>query len=100
VNPLEQDFVEFHAQNPQVYELFDQFTRMLLNRGYRRHSADAVLHRIRWATAVETKDPAGFKINDHLSAYYSRFWMKNNPEHEGFFRLRELRNEEDKDDNN
>ena len=90
-NPIEERFWEMHAVNPRIYALFDRFTRMLIDRGYQHHSADAVLHRIRWATAVEM-DGDDFKINDHFSAYYSRLWMRNNPEHQGFFRCRVLRN--------
>jgi hypothetical protein len=94
---LEQEFLDFHGKNPCVYELFDNFTRLLLDRGYEHHSADAVLHRIRWATTVETTE-ADFKINNNYSAYYARLWMKNNPAHEGFFRCRELRGQFDDDD--
>lgn len=89
---LESEFLDFHRENPVVYELFKKFTRMLLDRGYGHHSADAVLHRIRWATMVETSDPE-FKINNNFSAYYARLWMRDFPEHDGFFRCRVLRNE-------
>lgn len=92
-NPIEARFWEMHAENPRVYQLFDKFAWMLIHRGYQHHSADAVLHRIRWASAVEMEGDE-FKINDHFSAYYARLWMRNNPDNRGFFRLRVLKNGE------
>ena len=38
-------------------------------------------------TSIETTGDI-FKINDHHTAYYSRLWMRLNPEHKGFFRTR------------
>jgi hypothetical protein len=93
ITRLEQQFLDFHRDNPNVYQLFCRFTQMLLDRHYEHHSSDAVLHRIRWATTVETNDPE-FKINNNYSAYYARLWMRDHPEHDGFFRLRVLRNED------
>jgi hypothetical protein len=93
MNLLEQDFVEFHAKNPHVYKLFDQFTKALISRGYAHQSADVVLHRIRWETLIETTDDT-FKINNNYSAYYARLWMRDNPTYKGFFRTRVLLNGE------
>lgn len=90
-SPLESAFQDFHEANPGVYRLFDRFTRQLLTRGVSRYSADAILHRIRWETAITTGDE--FKINNNFSAYYARLWLRNNPEHSGFFVLRSLRAE-------
>lgn len=87
---IEDRFWAFHEANPRVYELFDRFTRQVIQRGHTRFSADAILHRIRWETSVVTRGDQ-FKINDHYSAYYSRLWMNDNPEHDGIFATRELR---------
>jgi len=90
MNEIEQRFQQFHADNPQVYELFDRFTREVIRRGYKRFSSDAILHRIRWETSVVTTDRQ-FKINDHYTAYYARLWMQNNPQYDGFFSLRSIK---------
>lgn len=89
---LEAEAATFHSENPHVYALFDKFTWQIIRAGFLNYSADAVFHRIRWFTHIETGDPT-FKINNNHCAYYSRMWMENNPNHDGFFRTRELRNE-------
>ena len=88
VSRLPADFERFHAENPQVYRLFERFTFDAIYAGRTRFSSDAVLHRIRWYTNIETKDEAGFKINDHWTAFYARLFMRNYPQHKGFFSLR------------
>jgi hypothetical protein len=87
---IEDRFNDFHATNPEVYRLFDRFTREVIKQGHPRFSADAILHRIRWETTVVTRGDQ-FKINDHFSAYYARTWMAANPKHDGFFATRTLR---------
>jgi hypothetical protein len=87
---MEAKFWIFHEEHPHIYALFDRFTRQVLARGYTHHSARDVIHRIRWETKIEATDPE-FKINDHYSAYYGRLWMRDNPEHAGFFEIRATR---------
>lgn len=82
------DFEKFHRDNPIIYELFKKFTFMLIERGFQHHSSDAVLHRIRWHTNVETYDRTGYKINDNYTAFYARLFEEDFPQHEGFFRKR------------
>lgn len=84
---LEAAFWQFNRENPQVYVLFSRFTFQLIKRGFKNYSADAVMHRIRWETNVETVGDK-FKVNDHHVAFYSRLWMEVNPQHKGFFRTR------------
>ena len=85
---LRAEFETFHQANPHVYRLFKRFTFDAIRAGRKRFSSDAVLHRIRWYTNIETTDEAGFKINDHWTAFYARLFMRDHPEHEGFFALR------------
>lgn len=90
-SPLERAFEDYHRANPQVYELFKQFTFEVIRSGRRHFSADAVLHRIRWEAAVKTTDSEGFKINNNYAAFYARKFMKDFPQYEGFFRTRRRR---------
>lgn len=80
-------FWEFHKSNPNVYELFKRFTFELIQRGHKHYSSDAVIHRIRWHTSLETTGD-GFKVNDHYPAFYSRLFHRDYPEHDAFFRKR------------
>lgn len=79
-------FEEFHAANPQVYEAFKRFAREAKSK-VARYSSDAILHRIRWFSTIETNDPS-WKINDHWSAFYARMLIRDDPSFTGFFELR------------
>ncbi len=79
-DPLAEAFVRFDRDNPEVWRLFEQFARQVWSVGHRRYSADAILHRVRWHTSVETRSGDGFKINDHTSAFYARKWLALHPD--------------------
>jgi len=88
---LQKEFESFHTNNPHVYVLFKKYTFEAINRGFQHYSSDAVLHRIRWHTSVETDDPEGFKINNNHTAYYARMFMAEFPRYTGFFRNRKVK---------
>jgi hypothetical protein len=97
VNILEKRFWIFHGENPEIYTLFCGYTDVLISKGFTRHGAKAIIERIRWFKNVETNDP-NFKIcNDH-TAYYARKWLKDHPEYPDFFELREVKGDEEDDD--
>lgn len=85
-------FEKFHRENPEVWEKFKAFTRQLMAAQHQHYSSDAVLHRIRWESAIQTSG-SNFKINDHYSALYARLWQVAFPEHEHFFKLRHRKSE-------
>ena len=89
-------FIQFHRANPKVWELFQAFTRQAIGAGRDHYSADAILHRIRWHTTVETTGPV-FKINDHYSSLYARLFHMAHPQHGRFFEIRALSDERDVD---
>ena len=90
MSALERDFWLFHYANPRVYELYKQFARKAIDRGYRRFSSDLLCHRIRWEVMLETTDP-DFKINDHHTAYYARLWLIDHPNEVKLFSLRNIK---------
>lgn len=87
---LKQRWWSWHKENPHVYELFERFSKEAINKGHTRLSAWLIINRIRWETMVETSGD-DFKISNDYIAYYARLFMAYNPEHEGFFRTKELR---------
>tara|TARA_Y100001938_G_C7796179_1_gene284916 strand:+ start:100 stop:429 length:330 start_codon:yes stop_codon:yes gene_type:complete len=91
-NEKEARFLEFHKNNPKVYDLFDHFTRQAIESGYDRIGARLILERIRWEANITTKDK-DFKLNDHYIAYYARRWMKQNPKHKGLFKTKPVQGE-------
>lgn len=91
-NQREARFLEFHESNPEVYQLWDRFTREALARGHDRIGSQMIMERIRWETNIVLHDhrPDGepLKINDHHKPYYARLWMEKNPQHDGVFNIR------------
>lgn len=88
---LKEQWWKFHKDNPHVYELFSDYAFQAINKGRKHYSSRTIIELIRWHNDIETNDQ-DFKINDHVVPYYARLFMHLNPEHEGFFELRQLRN--------
>ena len=95
LDEMELAAMEFHKKYPQVWNLFVKFAKDRISRGFTNYSADAVMHRVRWETAAgqsgqyPNSNDGKFKINDHHVAFYGRWFMRNFPEPEGFFRVRD-----------
>lgn len=74
-------------------EVCDKFVELALwlkrEHYYRRYSADAILHQVRWHFRID-KGRRGFKVNNNWSSVVSRWAMKETPELENFFETREL----------
>lgn len=67
---------------------FESLALGLVELGFKKYSADAILHRLRWHHHVELGD-AAFKLNDHWTAPLARWFMNRNPKAGKFFELRE-----------
>lgn len=72
----------------EVCESFERLALELRRIGFKRYSADAILHRVRWHMQVERGNRA-FKANNNWSAPLARWFLKHHPEASGFFELRE-----------
>ena len=82
-------FIVWHRSNPGVWELFKRFTFEAINAGRKSYSARFIVGRIRWHVEITTKGDE-LKINDHHSPYYGRMFHAKYPQHDGFFRNRNL----------
>jgi len=71
-------FLEYHKQNPHIYEEYLRFSHELHAAGIRRKSISMITERIRWNTA--TRGTGEFKIPNSLRAGYSRLLIWKNPE--------------------
>lgn len=78
------EFIEFDRSHPDVYRLFCDLTLQLIRSGRESYGAHSVLHRIRWHYATSSQGEA-FKINNNFSAFYSRKFAKDYPDHAAFF---------------
>jgi hypothetical protein len=90
MSPLEQQWRAWHKENPHVYRLFNRFTREAISRGHQRLSAWLIINRVRWETAIVTTGN-DFKISNDYIAYYSREFMRLNPQYDGFFVIKAMK---------
>jgi len=84
-------FQKYHARFPHVYDLFVRFAFELVHAGCRHSGAHLIIQRLRWETSINPTRYQGFKISNCHFPFYARLFMLHYPEHEGFFRTRELR---------
>lgn len=81
-------FRYFIEKNPKVWSLFEEFTFDRINKGYSKYSADSILHRIRWETPAKTNGNDDYKINNNISSYMARRFIRIHPKYSNFFELR------------
>lgn len=75
---------------PAVCLVFEDFAKELRKMGFKRYSADAILHRARWAWQVE-RGEREFKINNNWAAPLARWFIARNPDAKDFFEFRASR---------
>jgi len=85
---IKKQYLKYHRMHPVVWDLFKKFTFEAIKAGHKHYSADAIVHRVRWETAVTLAEKGDFKINNNFVTYYARRFMRENPQHRGFFRTR------------
>ena len=83
---------EWHKENPMVYEMFERFTFDAIRSGRQHYSHWAVVNRIRWDHEIETKG-SDFKISNDYIGFYARLFHAKHPRYDGFFRLKQLKEE-------
>jgi len=88
-DPKQAKFERYHAENPDIWNHFKKATFALIKVGRQHFSADAILHSIRFNTAI--RGGKDFKINNNYSSMYSRMFTSNFPEHKDFFEQRILK---------
>ena len=93
--PLKDAFDEFHAANPFIWDLFVRFAFEAINAGRNNFGAKAIMERVRWEANVVTRSTDGLKINNNHTAYYSRLFIQEFPEHTGFMKRRRVCGEYD-----
>lgn len=86
-DPASDKFWQYHRENPQVYAEFCRITYQAIERGYKNWGAKGVFEILRWNTAVRARGE--FKICNDYTPFYARLFMRDHPQHAGFFRVRE-----------
>jgi hypothetical protein len=80
-------FLNYHSENPHVWDWFVQFTMQAIKAGRGHFSAKAVFERLRWHARFETKGDE-FKINNNYTADYARKFMNEYPQYNDLFETR------------
>lgn len=89
---LEQRFIRYHEANPTVYKRLVRMARELKARGVNHYGMAALYEVLRYEALVTTDtDALPFKLSNNHRAYYSRLIHKQEPDLNGFFRLRSTR---------
>jgi hypothetical protein len=89
---IEARFWIFHRDNPRVYVELLRLAKVAQAFGRKRVGVRMLWEVMRWAITIETHDPLSeYKLNDHYMAHYARMLMRENPELDGMFELRQLR---------
>ena len=90
----EQDFLDFHNRNTKVYTEFARLTRMQIDKGVKWPlKAKNIIDKVRRnrkirTTAMREGKP---KIDNNYIAFYARMFMKLNPQHNGVFRVKKMK---------
>lgn len=75
----ERDAEEYLKRHPNIYQMFAHFTWEAILAGAKDFGARAVLERMRWETNVRG-DKADFKLNNNLTPFLARKFMRENPQ--------------------
>lgn len=66
---------------------FEKLALDLIRLGFKKYSADGLLHKIRWEWTVDRGD-RGFKCDNCWTAALARWFLARHPDAKGFFELR------------
>jgi hypothetical protein len=83
------NFKKYDEENPRIWIEFIKYSKEAKTKGFQNYSAKGIFEIIRWNTTAKGND--SFKLNNNYHADYARKMMKEYPEFDGFFRIRELK---------
>jgi len=90
---LERQFLKFHQENPEVYDLIVKFTREWLRQtGKHKLGIARVYERIRWEVDLVTfRGKSTFKLPNNHRAFYARLIMHQEPDLANVFTVKRQR---------
>lgn len=88
---LDEQFAEFHAANPQVYEELVRLARKAAASGHRRLGVGMLWEVMRWNALFRVAHgETEFKLNNNFRSRYARLVMEREPDLTDVFETREL----------
>ena len=88
---IAKSFVEFHEQNPQVYQELVRLARHAMTRGRKKIGIKMLWEVMRWNVTVETECPTGFKLCNNYHSRYARLIAEQESDLADCFEMRGLR---------
>jgi hypothetical protein len=93
-NKIEQAFIEFDTQNPEVYKQLVRLARQWRAAGRAKLGIKTLFEKLRWEWHVAgLTESDGYKLNNNFTALYARKIMKNEADLDGLFEIRSLASE-------
>lgn len=86
------EFLKYHNQHPEIWEVFKQKSLEAINKGFKNYSSKGIFELIRWHTGGDIKKD-GFKIKNDFTPDYARYFELQYPQYKGFFRMKQLKTE-------
>lgn len=80
---IDERFADFCTNNPRIVAEFERRALALIARGREHFSADAILHAIRFDTAM-SEAGGDFKVNNNHASRLARAFMEKYPQHQLF----------------
>ena len=84
---IDERFHKWSTDNPHVVTDFIALALEAKSRGFERHSADSLMHVLRWKKRVRANE-GGYGLNDHFTSRLARLAMQREPSLAGFFETR------------
>lgn len=79
----------FHKANPHILTTLTEMAYKASQAGHRNIGIAMLIEVLRWKTSVETVQTDGFKIDSSLASVYARVIMRDNPDLQGIFKLKQ-----------
>ena len=86
---IEREFKDFHAEHPEVYIGLVRLARTWQLNGSAKLGIATLFEVLRWNSHLNTDKDGGYKLNNNYRALYARLIMKQEPDLQGLFELRE-----------
>lgn len=85
---LKEEFNNYEANNPHVYEEFEKNALELAMAGVKKTSAWLIVNKMRWDSMLSVNTDLEYSIPNDYIGIFSRRFMKMHPEYNGFFTVK------------
>jgi len=83
-------FLYHYRTEPEVYQMFEQFTLQLISKRPDRGSHWMIGNRMRWESTINSSTER-YKITNDFLGLYARLFMSRHPQHNEYFQVKEMK---------